>query len=280
MLMTMKKGSSGRNLEQALQHALKRDEFRLEYQPQVDLKTGTITGFEALLRWHSEEIPDVSPEEFVPVLEASGQITRVGAWIIDTACGHWREWLDREFVSPEARISINVSAHQFADGNLLKYLKKAIDRHSLEPSSVEIELTESAVMLDTHETRKALRQIRNIGIGLSMDDFGTGFATLAYLRQYRFDTLKIDRSFIQRICSRKKDLAIALSMIQLAHTLDLRTVVEGVETPEQLVSLRRMGCDVGQGHFFSRPLAADAVTDFLANWGGIDGAKIKTGADD
>jgi EAL domain-containing protein (putative c-di-GMP-specific phosphodiesterase class I) len=270
MLMSMRKGPTTMDLEQALELALDRDEFRLQYQPQVDLKTGAITGFEALLRWQAVDAPEVSPDEFVPILESSGQITKVGAWIIDTACGHWREWLDDGLVSPEARISINVSAYQFADGNLLKYLKKAIERHTLEPSSVEIELTESAVMLDTHETRKALRQIRNIGIGLSMDDFGTGFATLAYLRQYRFDTLKIDRSFIQRICSRKKDLAIALSMIQLAHTLDLRTVVEGVETPEQLTSLRRMGCDVGQGHLFSRPIRSEAVPEFLREWSGVD----------
>jgi len=262
--------------EEQLEQALKRKEFRLEYQPQVDLRSGEITGFEALIRWQTGDARRVSPDEFVPMLELSGQITKVGAWIIDTACGHWREWLDDDLVSPEARISINVSAHQFAEGNLVKLLKKALERHELEPSSVEIELTESAVMLDTHETRKALRQIRNIGIGLSMDDFGTGFATLAYLRQYRFDTLKIDRSFIQRICSRKKDLAIALSMIQLAHTLDLRTVVEGVEKSEQLLSLRRMGCDVGQGHLFARPIPAEEVPDFLRDWDGIDGL-VKAG---
>lgn len=259
-----------RQTEQQLEQALERDEFRLEYQPQVDLKTGAITGFEALIRWQTSDAREISPGEFVPMLESSGQIARVGAWIIDTACGHWRQWIDRQLVSPEARISINVSAHQFAEGNLVKLLKNSLEQHRLEPSSVEIELTESAVMLDTHKTRKALRQIQNIGIGLSMDDFGTGYATLAYLRQYRFDTLKIDRSFIQKICSRKKDLAIALSMIQLAHTLDLKTVVEGVETAEQLASLRRMGCDTGQGHFFSHPLAADAVPDFLETWQGLD----------
>ena len=266
--------------EQELEQALERREFHLEYQPQVDLKTGAITGFEALIRWQTQDGRRVSPDEFVPILESSGLISKVGAWIIDTACGHWREWLDHELVSPQARISINVSAHQVAEGNLVKLLKKAIERHELEPSSVEIELTESAVMLDTHDTRKALRQIRNIGIGLSMDDFGTGFATLAYLRQYRFDTLKIDRSFIQRICTRKKDLAIALSMIQLAHTLDLRTVVEGVEKPEQLASLRRMGCDVGQGHLFARPIPSEAVPDFLRDWDGIDGLMQAAGADE
>lgn len=270
----MSKDNSTRQLEQDLALALDRDEFRLKYQPQVDLKTDTITGFEALLRWHPADNRKVGPEEFVPLLEASGQISKVGAWIIDTACGHWRQWIDSKLVSDEARISINVSAHQFAKGNLVSLLKNAIKRYKLEPSSIEIELTESAVMLDTINTRRALRQIRNIGIGLSMDDFGTGYATLAYLRQYRFDTLKIDRSFIQRICSKKRDLAIALSMIQLAHTLDLSTVVEGVETPEQLASLRRMGCDVGQGHFFSRPLAVDAVPNFLENWVGTNGTQF------
>ncbi len=265
-------------LEQALAFALDRDEFRLEYQPQVDLKTGAIVGFEALLRWQPVGAPAVSPDEFVPLLESSGLISGVGAWIIDTACGHWREWLDTGVVSPEQRLAINVSAHQFAQGNLGNLLQKALEDHALAASSLEIELTESAVMLDTHRTRKALRQIRRIGIGLSMDDFGTGYATLAYLRRFRFDTLKIDRSFIQRIRTKKKDLAIAFSMIQLAHILELRTVVEGVETPGQLASLRRMGCAIGQGHLFSRPLPAATVPDFMTEWSGIDGTPMAAGA--
>jgi len=273
----MENDSSTSQLEQALKLALERDEFHLEYQPQVDLKTGAVTGFEALLRWQPKDKPKVGPAEFVPMLERSGQISKVGAWIINTACGHWREWLDARLVSPEARISINVSAHQFAKGDLGRLLRKAIERYSLEPSSVEIELTESAVMLDTSKTRKALREIRKMGIGLSMDDFGTGYATLAYLRRYRFDTLKIDRSFIQRICTNRKDLAIALSMIQLAHVLELRTVVEGIEKSEQVISLRRMGCDIGQGHLFSHPLPAEKVTDFLRDWCGIDGMPMVVG---
>jgi EAL domain-containing protein (putative c-di-GMP-specific phosphodiesterase class I) len=270
----MGKEISSDQLQRELGRALEREEFRLRYQPQIDLKTGVVTGFEALLRWEPTGVPVVTPDEFVPVLEKSGLISEVGAWIIDTACGHWRQWLDSELVSDEERLCINVSAHQFAEGNLLKLLKQALRDHELSPSSLEVELTESAVMLDTNTTRKALRQIRNIGIGLSMDDFGTGYATLAYLRRYRFDTLKIDRSFIQRIRTNKKDLVIAFSMIQLAHNLDLRTVVEGVETPEQLLSLRRMGCNIGQGHLFSHPLSADAVPEFLKNWRGIEGAPL------
>jgi EAL domain-containing protein (putative c-di-GMP-specific phosphodiesterase class I) len=270
----MGKEISSDQLQRELGRALEREEFRLRYQPQIDLKSGVVTGFEALLRWESTEIPVVSPDEFVPVLENSGLISEVGAWIIDTACGHWRQWLDSELVSDEERLCINVSAHQFAEGNLLKLLKQALRDHELSPSSLEVELTESAVMLDTTTTRKALRQIRNIGIGLSMDDFGTGYATLAYLRRYRFDTLKIDRSFIQRIRTNKKDLVIAFSMIQLAHNLELRTVVEGVETPEQLLSLRRMGCNIGQGHLFSHPLSAESVPEFLKNWRGIEGAPL------
>lgn len=264
-------------LDQRLAKALERDEYYLVYQPQVDLVSGGIHGFEQLLRWRSPDGFDIGPEEFVPALERSGRISKVGAWIIDTACGHWRRWLNLGLLSDQARLSINVSAHQFAQGNLTKLLRGALARHLLEPYSLEIELTESAVMLDTSKTRKALKQIREIGIGLSMDDFGTGYATLAYLRRYRFDTLKIDRSFIQRICTRKKDLVIALSMIQLAHMLELRTVVEGVETPEQLASLRRMGCAIGQGHYFSYPLAAEEVPDFLESWDGIDGVPAKTG---
>ena len=270
----MGKEISRDQLQRELGRALEREEFRLRYQPQIDLKTGVVIGFEALLRWEPADIPVVSPDEFVPVLENSGLISEVGAWIIDTACGHWRQWLDSELVSDEERLCINVSAHQFAEGNLLKLLKQALRDHELSPSSLEVELTESAVMLDTNTTRKALRQIRNIGIGLSMDDFGTGYATMAYLRRYRFDTLKIDRSFIQRIRTNKKDLVIAFSMIQLAHNLELRTVVEGVETPEQLLSLRRMGCNIGQGHLFSHPLSADAVPEFLKNWRGIEGAPL------
>jgi len=265
---------SAEQLKRELARGLERKEFRLRYQPQIDLKTGVVIGFEALLRWEPTAIPVVPPGEFVPVLENSGLISQVGAWIIDTACADWRQWLDSELVSDEERLCINVSAHQFAEGNLLELLKRALRDHELSPSSLEVELTESAVMLDTTATRKALRQIRNIGIGLSMDDFGTGYATLAYLRRYRFDTLKIDRSFIQRIRTSKKDLVIAFSMIQLAHNLELRTVVEGIETPEQLLSLRRMGCAIGQGHLFSHPLSAEAVPEFLKSWHGIEGARL------
>jgi EAL domain-containing protein (putative c-di-GMP-specific phosphodiesterase class I) len=275
----MAKAISTRQLKQELALALERDEFRLEYQPQVDLKTGGIVGFEALLRWRSADGHEASPTEFVPLLESNGHISQVGAWIIDTACGHWRQWQEARLVPAGARMGINVSAHQFAKGDVGDLLKKAVEQHALEPASVEIELTESAVMLNTSKTRKELRQIRELGIGLSMDDFGTGYATLAYLRRFRFDTLKIDRSFIRRICSKKKDLAIALSMIQLAHILGLRTVVEGIEEPEQLISLRRMGCDVGQGHLFSHPLPADTVPDFLRNWNGIDGMPMVVGGD-
>jgi EAL domain-containing protein (putative c-di-GMP-specific phosphodiesterase class I) len=269
--------TSTEQLAQDLALALERNEFRLKYQPQVDLKTGEIVGFEALLRWRSAEGREARPSEFVPILERNGLISQVGGWIIDTACGHWRQWHDEKLLPPEARLAINVSAHQFAEGNVGDLLQNAIERHALEPASVEIELTESAVMLNTSKTRKELRQIRELGIGLSMDDFGTGYATLAYLRRFRFDTLKIDRSFVRRICSKKKDLAIALSMIQLAHILGLRTVVEGIEKPEQLVSLRRMGCDIGQGHHFSHPLPADAVPGFLREWSGIDGVPVVVG---
>ena len=261
-------------MEQELALALERDEFRLRYQPQVNLKTGAIVGFEALLRWWPADGREVSAREFVPLLESNGHISQVGAWIIDTACGHWRQWQKAGLVPAGSRIAINVSAHQFAKGNLCDLLQKAIERYALEPGSVEIELTESAVMLNTSKTRKELRQIRELGIGLSMDDFGTGYATLAYLRRFRFDTLKIDRSFVRRICSKKKDLAIALSMTQLAHILGLRTVVEGIESRGQLISLRRMGCDIGQGHFFSTPLPADSVPDFLQHWNGIDGVPM------
>jgi EAL domain-containing protein (putative c-di-GMP-specific phosphodiesterase class I) len=265
-------------LEAKLEQALERNEFRLEYQPQINIDNGAVAGFEALLRWQPKGAHDVSPWEFIPLLESSGLINRVGAWIIDTACAHWREWTERRLVSPEARLGINVSACQFAEGNLVQLLEEALRKYNLDPASIEIELTESAVMLDTHRTRKALRQIRRLGIGLSMDDFGTGYATMAYLRRFRFDTLKIDRSFIQRIRTKKKDLAIAMSMIQLAHILELRTVVEGVETPEQLASLRRMGCGVAQGHYFARPLPAGDIPDFLRDWRGIDGIPLALAA--
>lgn len=260
--------------EQRLRRALRHNEFRLVYQPQIYLTTGEVFGFEALLRWQTSEGETVRPDQFIPVLENTGLISKVGAWIIETACSHWRDWIDQRLVSEAMRLSINVSAHQFENGDLPRLLRRAMKKNALEPSNLEVELTESTVMLDTSNTRKALRQIRHLGIGLSMDDFGTGYATLAYLRRYRFDTLKIDRSFIQRICSRKKDLAIAMSMIQLAHILELKTVVEGIETPEQVASLRRMGCAIGQGHYFSYPLSAEDVPDFLWKWKGINSEQL------
>ncbi len=243
-------------LEQDLRHALSRNELALHYQPQIDLATGRIVGFEALARWHSSVAGPVPPTMFIPLLEENGGITSVGSWIIDTACRQLREWRDLRLVSEDCRMAINLSPRQFTDDSLAAALQKTLAAVSLPPDVIELELTESMLMRDTEQTERALSHLNELGVRFSVDDFGTGYSSLAYLRRFRLDTLKIDKSFIHHVHTDPNDKAISASIIQLAHSLGLRVVAEGVEMPPQVDALREMGCDVAQGFYYATPAAA------------------------
>lgn len=246
-------------LENSLRHALKRQEFRLHYQPQLNIASGAIVGMEALIRLQHPELGLVPPGNFIPLAEETGLIMPIGEWALREACFQAKEWHDNGFAG--LRIAVNLSAQQFRQkGLLLDAVTRALADSSLNPEQLELELTESILMRETEETLAVLNQIKQMGVQLSIDDFGTGFSSLSYLKRFNLDKLKIDQSFVRDITSDANDLSIARAIIALGHSFNLKVIAEGVETAEQLALLKENGCDEMQGFYFSRPLPAD---DFL-----------------
>jgi len=241
-------------LEAELRAAVENAQFRLHYQPKVNLSTGRICGMEALLRWDRPGDGLVPPANFIPSLEATGLIVSVGGWVIDEACRQIREWAAGP-VGPMP-ISVNVSGRQFAEGDLVADVANAIETHQIPAQLLELELTESMLMANTEQTIATLETLASLGVRISVDDFGTGYSSLAYLRRFPVHTLKIDRAFVRDITTTADDAAIALAIIRMAHSLKLDVVAEGVEDAAQLAYLRRHHCDQMQGFLFSRPLPA------------------------
>ena len=249
------------DLENALRRAVERNEFVLHYQPKVSLDTAAVSGLEALLRWERPGHGLISPGEFIPLLEETGLIVRVGTWVIGEACRQMREWLS----SPVGRVqvSVNVSGRQFSDGDLEGDVIRALEENVLTPDLLELELTESSLMANTDRTISILKNLKQRGVKVSIDDFGTGYSSLAYLRRFRIDKLKIDIAFVRDITTNRDDAAIALTIIRMAHSLRLQVVAEGVETAAQLAYLRRHRCDEIQGYFYSKPLPAVEIARLL-----------------
>jgi diguanylate cyclase (GGDEF)-like protein/PAS domain S-box-containing protein len=244
-------------IEQALRVAVEDDEFSLHYQPQVDIASGKVVGFEALLRWDHEHIGRIAPSTFVPMLEETGLIIPMGQWVLSTGCRQRHDW--DGMLSEQCSLSVNLSPRQFADKNLVPQIRRVLELNQLPPYQLEIELTESMLMSNTDHTRSLLRSLKNMGLKLSVDDFGTGYSSLAYLKQFALDALKIDKQFIDHLTTSQKDEAIARSIIQLGHNLGMQVIAEGVETAEQVESLQHLGCDVVQGFYFGRPVPAGEV---------------------
>ncbi|MEO7251390.1 MAG: EAL domain-containing protein [Arenimonas sp.] len=249
------------DLKAALRKALDDDEFVLHYQPKVQLDSGRVVGLEALLRWQRPGHGLVAPNVFIPALEASGLIVAVGTWVIATACRQIGQWI-QSGIGP-MQISVNVSGRQFIDGDLVGDIGKALTDNHLAAELLELELTESSMMANTEHTIATLENLKRLGVQISIDDFGTGFSSLAYLRRFPVDKLKIDIAFIRDITTNPDDAAIVLTIIRLAHALNLQVIAEGVETAEQLAYLRRAQCDQMQGYYFSRPLAVPAIEQLL-----------------
>ncbi|MET0268032.1 MAG: EAL domain-containing protein [Duganella sp.] len=241
------------DLELALRRAIENDELLLYYQPKVNLRTGAITGAEALLRWQRPGFGLVHPADFVAVMEDTGLIVQVGNWIIDAACQQIGAWL-RGSVGP-VRVAVNVASRQFSEGDLEQMVRGALARHNVPPELLELELTETALMSSTERTIEVLNKLKALGIKVAIDDFGTGYSSLAYLQRFPIDKLKIDIAFVRDITTNPNDAAIAMAIISMAHSLKLQVIAEGVETRAQLEYLRRSRCDEIQGYFFSRPVA-------------------------
>jgi len=238
--------------ETALRKALENDEFVLHYQPKVESNTSRIIGVEALLRWQRPGRATVSPAEFIPILEETGLILDVGRWVVATACTQIAAWARSEVgLLP---VSVNVSARQLSESDLLDDVVQAIEGNGISAHLLELELTESSLMANTERTNAALHGLREIGVKISIDDFGTGYSSLAYLSRLPVDKLKIDIALVREITTNEDDAVIARAIIQMAHSLKLEVIAEGVETTDQLTYLRRNGCDQIQGYHFSPPL--------------------------
>jgi diguanylate cyclase (GGDEF)-like protein/PAS domain S-box-containing protein len=248
-------------LQSQLRGAVARGEFSVHYQPQVCLRTGHIIGAEALLRWNNVVLGQVPPGRFIPVAEEYGLINAIGVWVLDTVCEQIRAWQDQGLGA--VRVAVNLSGSQFAHADTVPLVEQTLLRHGVAPSCLGIEITEGSVMGDPDKSVDALRRLNAIGVGISLDDFGTGYSSLAYLKRFPIDVLKIDKSFVDDVAHAASDAAIALSVISLAHNLNMRVVAEGVETPGQARFLASHGCDAMQGYLYSRPLTAADFTSLL-----------------
>jgi diguanylate cyclase (GGDEF)-like protein len=240
------------DMENALRRAIDNHEFVLYYQPKVDINTGRISGAEALIRWSRPGHGMVSPALFVPLLEETGLIVKVGTWVIHEACRKIAEWSASRIGA--VHLSVNVSGIQFFVGGLEEEVLKAIKEHDISPELLELELTESSLMSNAEDTITVLQNLKALGIQISIDDFGTGYSSLAYLKRFPIDKLKIDIAFVREVTSNPDDAAIVLAIINMAHSLKLHVIAEGVEKDAQLAYLRRHGCDEMQGYYFSRPV--------------------------
>ena len=250
-------------LKNDLRRAYDREEFVVHYQPQVSLETGNILGLEALVRWERPEHDLVPPSEFIPVAEDTGLIVDIGRWVLKEACVQVRRWQDRFPSETPLQAYVNLSARQFRHPDLADDIAEVLAETDLEPRNLRLEITESVVMEEAQETFAVLGALKSLGVGLAIDNFGTGYSSLAHLNHFPVDTIKIDRLFVAGIGASTEDEKIVAGMIGLAHGLDLTVIPEGVETAKQLQRLHKMGCDVAQGFYFSRPLATDAVGALL-----------------
>jgi diguanylate cyclase (GGDEF)-like protein len=256
--------------ETDLRQALAREQFRIHYQPILDLSDGSIVEVEALLRWERPGHGLMAPLTFIPLAEETGLIVPIGRWVLQEACRQAKVW-NLQFPSvPPLVMSVNLSARQFQDPGLVSDIKQAIQDNSLDSRALKLEITESVAMQDIDATVVKLDALKALGIQLAIDDFGTGYSSLGYLKRFPVDTLKIDRSFIERIGLDIQDAAIVQSVVALAKTLHLSVVGEGIESPAQAAQLRALGCDRGQGFLFARPQSAEAITTLFRQAGGLD----------
>jgi len=248
-------------IEQNLRGAIERGELFLHYQPQIDVRTREVISVEALARWNSAELGNVSPAEFIPIAEETGLILSIGEWVMRTAAAQCKAWQDEGIDLP--RIAVNVSVHQFAQEGFVARVAEILQETGLEPAALELEITESLLMKHGESALGILHALKSLGVQLAIDDFGTGYSSLSYLKQFPINHLKIDRSFICSVASDEQDSAIASAIITMGHNMRMRVSAEGVETASQMSFLSEQHCDEAQGFLMSRPLSADHAADFL-----------------
>ncbi|MBW3587682.1 MAG: EAL domain-containing protein, partial [Cyanobacteria bacterium 0813] len=238
--------------ETCLRNALKRSEFEVYYEPQIEIKTGKIIGAEALVRWNHPERGRVSPGEFIPMAEEMGLIAPLGEWVLETACRQTKAWQTQGL--PPLRVAVNVSARQFEQKNLTERVRQILRETNLDPKCLELELTESLILQDETAAVQAFTVWRDMGISIAIDDFGMGYSSLSYPKRFPFDAIKIDKSFIRDIADDRQNAAITIAIIQMAHCMNMSVIAEGVENESELAFLRDQECDEIQGYFFSKAL--------------------------
>ncbi len=247
---------------EALGRAIKRNDFVLHYQPQMNLETGAIMGVEALVRWRHPQRGLLFPAHFISIAEERGLIAPIGWWVLREACRQTRKWL-QEGDLPRSRVAVNISAAELRTRNFVSGVRAILKETGLEPSYLELELTETCLVQDAKSSTDALHALKDLGVYLALDDFGTGYSSLTHLKRFPIDTLKIDRSFVRDLTTNAKDASILSAVIGLGKSLHMRVVAEGVETATQLAVLRKRGCPEAQGYYFGRPMVAEKITQLL-----------------
>jgi diguanylate cyclase (GGDEF)-like protein/PAS domain S-box-containing protein len=251
-------------VDSLLRQALERRELTVHYQPIIDLRTGRVVAVEALSRWHNPELGQITPDEFIPIAEETGLIMNIGEWVLGTACLQMRRWQDDGL--PPLRLAVNVSSRQFRSSRLVHAVTQALHDSDLPPDFLELEITESLLMNDLPETSAILRELNDLGVRLSVDDFGIGYSSLSYLRRFPVNILKIDKSFIGDITTDPDDMTLVDAIIAMGRSLGLEVAAEGVETREQLDLIRARGCDLAQGYHFGRPLPPERFVELFKDW--------------
>jgi EAL domain-containing protein (putative c-di-GMP-specific phosphodiesterase class I) len=255
-------------LVSTLEHALERDEIEAHYQPIVDLHSGHLTGVEALIRWQPPHREPVSPAAFIPLAEETGQIVAIGRWVLHEACRQAASLHERFPRTPPLTISVNLSVKQLQSETIIDDVVDALEASVIPPAALVLEITESVMMADTDLAVQRLNELKALGVKLAMDDFGTGYSSLSYLSRFPVDILKMDRSFLS---PEHEESGLIAAIIALGTSLSLDVVAEGIELPEQIASLRDLGCDLGQGFFFAKPMNEEALVEYLVSGEGTVG---------
>jgi predicted signal transduction protein with EAL and GGDEF domain len=262
-------------LRAELREALSRDEFRVQYQPILDLGTSKVASFEALLRWQHPQRGLVGPAEFIALAETTGVIVEIGEWVLHQACSLASTW------PQDVSVSVNLSPRQFRASGLVHTVEETLSTSGLPPKRLQLEITESLLLQEDDEVRQTIERLRALGVRISIDDFGTGYSSLGYLRRFAVDNIKIDRSFVADLASNPRTTAILQALIALARGLGISLTAEGIEAPWQVEQLRDLGCAQGQGYLFSRPMPPEVVGAFIStSWvGGLEAHLSPTTAD-
>jgi EAL domain-containing protein (putative c-di-GMP-specific phosphodiesterase class I)/transposase len=250
-------------LEAELGQALERGEFLLYYQPEVSLHDGTIVGFEALLRWQHPQRGLLQPQAFMPLAEETDLIVPIGRWVLEEACGRAKRWEEERPCAPPATIEVNLSSRQLARRGLARTIEEVLRRADMQAHRLALDITETILIKASEDNAQALEALKSMGIRLHLDDFGTGYSSLSYLKRFPVDRVNVDKSFVKGLGEIATDTALVRMIIDLCHTLGVEVLAEGVETSEQAALLREMGCDVGQGYYFARPLLGEELAKRL-----------------